>query len=732
MLSLIYRNCCDCEEYGFEQLQNVAGKTAKSNRNTQFIERGMGCQDNLLTKMEHILFGTAYYDEYMPEERLEKDMQMMRDAGINVIRIAESTWASEEPREGEFDFSHVTRVIEAASCYGISVIVGTPTYAIPPWLWKKYPSILATTEMGEGRYGARQIMDITNPYYRKYAERIIRKLIECVHNYSNVIGYQIDNETKHYHVAGERVQKLFVQYLKRKFGTVDALNKEFGFAYWSNNVDCWENVPDVTGTINGSFMAEFEKFRRMLVDEFLLWQRRIIEEYRRPDQFVTHNFDFEWREHSFGVQPDVNHFHAAKAITVAGCDIYHESQDKLTGREAAFCGAITRALKKDNYLVLETNAQGHLSWTPYDGQLRMQAFSHLANGANAVMYWHWHSIHNAMETYWRGILSHDMEENRIYREVTTIGKDIQRIEDSIFDLKKDNKVAILVSNESLTALSKSPMFPLPGGEITYNDIVRQYADALYDINVEYDIVSSDERDFSAYRVVIAPALYSAEDSLLDALKAYVEKGGYLIGTFKMAYANEYLTVSHEKMPHILHECFGVTYQEYTIPGEVYLKVAKDWIPEPIALLSEEERKAHTFMELLIPEGCNVLATYEHPHWNQYAAITEHAYGEGKALYVGCMTTESYVKEIMSYVAKQLGMFQNVAKVTFPINIKHGINKRGKRIHYYFNYSDQTRLQKYFYENARELLSDTMVQHGETLTLSPWSVYIYEETQPYFG
>ena len=82
--------------------------------------------------MKKLLYGCAYYDEYMPEERIARDMRMMREAGMNLIRIAESTWASEEPREGGFDFSHVIRAIEAAKAEGISVIVGTPTYAIPP------------------------------------------------------------------------------------------------------------------------------------------------------------------------------------------------------------------------------------------------------------------------------------------------------------------------------------------------------------------------------------------------------------------------------------------------------------------------------------------------------------------------------------------------------------------------------------------------------------------------
>ena len=147
-----------------------------------------------------MVFGAAYYEEYAQEERLEKDMRLMRDAGMNTIRIAESTWSVEEPRCGEFDFSHVTRVIEAAARYGINVIVGTPTYAIPKWLADLDPEIL-----GENKFGSRQNMDITNPTYRFYAERIIRELVLRTAGYPNVIGFQIDNESKHYGMNNERV-----------------------------------------------------------------------------------------------------------------------------------------------------------------------------------------------------------------------------------------------------------------------------------------------------------------------------------------------------------------------------------------------------------------------------------------------------------------------------------------------------------------------------------------------
>ena len=151
--------------------------------------------------MREILFGAAYYDEYMPYDRLDKDIEMMKKAGINTVRIAESTWSTCEPQEGVFDFSHVERVMDAMEEAGINVIIGTPTYAVPAWMVKAHPDVIATTKKGAGIYGARQIMDITNPVYLFYAERVIRKLMEISAHRKCVIGFQVDNETKYYGTA---------------------------------------------------------------------------------------------------------------------------------------------------------------------------------------------------------------------------------------------------------------------------------------------------------------------------------------------------------------------------------------------------------------------------------------------------------------------------------------------------------------------------------------------------
>ena len=145
------------------------------------------------------------------------------------MRIAVSTWSTCEPQEGVFDFSHVERVMDAMEEAGISVIIGTPTYAIPTWMVKSYPDVLATTGNGRGIYGARQIMDITHPVYLFYAERVIRELMKHTAHRKCVIGFQIDNETKYYGTAGRNVQEKFIKYLRNKFhDDLDALNMEFG------------------------------------------------------------------------------------------------------------------------------------------------------------------------------------------------------------------------------------------------------------------------------------------------------------------------------------------------------------------------------------------------------------------------------------------------------------------------------------------------------------------------
>lgn len=661
-------------------------------------------------KTEKLLFGAAYYSEYLPYDRVDEDMAMMEKAGMNVIRIAESTWSTLEPQDGIFDFTHLDRMLASAKKHNLSVIIGTPTYAIPTWLSHKYPDILAFTHNGQEIYGHRQNMDITHPGYLEHAERVIRALMEHVQNEPHVIGFQLDNETKSYDTAGPRTQEMFVNYLKEKYEDINDFNHEFGLDYWSNRVNRWEDFPDVRGTINQSLAAEFKKFQRLLVTRFLNWQADIVKEYAKPHQFITQNFDYSWTDHSFGYQCEVNQYEASDCMTVAGCDIYHHSQSRLTGAEIAFCGNIARSLKKDNYLILETQAQGNIEWLPYPKQLRLQAYSHIANGSNSVMYWHWHSIHNAIESYWKGVLSHDFSENETYKEASVIGKEWAKIGDRLRNLKKKNSVALMLDNNSLTGLQQFPLQET--GAHSYNTVARWLGDALYRLNIEYDMISSAERDFSEYEVLVVPALYSASDALLTALRDYVKKGGHLITTMRTGFSNEQLKIYADTQPHILHECLGLHYDQFTYPVDVTVagEDAKHW------------------MDMVICDTAKPLFSYEHPAWNRYCAVAKNQYGNGSTLYFATMFDDTLLEKILVDYFKELpitGKELTSQSPVFPVILKRGQNEYGKDICYYFNYSDSEQTVTHRNKTGINLLSNAPVTSGEVLRIPAWDLIIVE-------
>lgn len=667
--------------------------------------------------LKQLLFGVAYYDEYMPYERLDKDIQLMKEAGINVVRIAESTWSTVESQEGVFNFSHIDKVLNAMHKAGIHVIVGTPTYAVPAWLVKKYPGVLATTPQGQNQYGARQNMDITNENFLSHAEAVIRKIMEHIKDHPAIIGYQVDNETKSYNTAGPGVQRLFVEYMREKFRSLDTLNKVFGLDYWSNRINSWEEFPSMVGTINASLGSEFSKFQRKLVTDYLTWQASIVREYSRAGQFVTQNFDFEWRGHSFGIQPDVDHFASAKSMDIAGVDIYHPSQDNLTGIEISFGGDMARSMKGgENYLVIETEAQGFPQWVPYPGQLRLQAFSHLASGANMLEYWHWHSIHNSAETYWKGLLSHDFEPNPVYNEAKSIGKDFERLSTHLINLKKTNKVAILFSNEALTAFK---WFGFGYGvREGYNDVLRQMYDALYRMNVGVDFVDPTSKNIEDYQLLIVPVLYAAPDSLLKRLNLFVKNGGHIVYTYKSGFADQNVKVRTTKQPGIINEACGIYYERFTVPQNVSLK------GDPYK--AGKDNTAKTWMELITPTSAKVLAYYDHPVWGSYAAITRNHYGKGTATYLGCITSDTLAKKILEEAVKNAGLYGLEQQLAYPLITKSGINNHGKKVHYYFNYSAVPKTFKYLYKEGVELIGNTPVIRNKTVQLEPWGFKIVEE------
>ena len=684
-----------------------------------------------------VLYGAAYYNEYMPGDdaehavRLEKDVALMKAAGLSVVRMGESTWSLWEPADGQFEYAWMDRVVDAMGKAGIKVILGTPTYSIPAWMARQHPEIFAERIPGgmfggkpvSSVYGLRQNMDTDSPAFRFYAERLIRHIVAHYKDNPTVIGWQLDNETGSYDAANTDVFIGFQHYLEKKFGTPEALSKAWFLNYWGENLHTWEDLPRRDGTISTGYKLEWTRWSQMRVTDFLDWQSKLVRECAGARQFITTDYGGMMKR-------DVNEEAVAGSLDIVADNIYHGTQDHYDGSFQALQSDFSRSLKHGNFLVTETNAQT-IGWTsqsqfpPYDGQLREDVYTYLASGANMVEYWHWASIAANQETYWKGILSHDLEPNREYAEMSRTAHELQKIGPQIVGLKIHNDVAILWSRDSANAVSFMPY----GGGVParswtgdadgYASVVQQMHKALYDMNVGADFVFPETQDFSQYKLLIVPVLYISDDALLKRISDYVKNGGHVVMTFKSGFANENSAVRWERAPGPLREAAGINYQEFSN------------LERPLGLKGDpykvgEGNKAYYWAEFLMLEHAKALAYYDHPFFGKWPAITENEFGGGTLLYEGTYLSDELQTAILKGELQKIGLAETDQGLPSAVHVEHGVNRAGKRIHYYFNYSGAEVKLDYQYGPGTDLLDGKAVGKAAELTLAPWDLAIVEE------
>ena len=391
-----------------------------------------------------------------------------------------------------------------------------------------------------------------------------------------------------------------------------------------------------------------------------------------------------------------------------------------------------------------------MGWLPYPGQLRLQAYSHLASGAMGVMYWHWGSLHNSFETYWKGLLSQDYSPNPTYREAADFGREIAEHADALTGLTKRNRIAVMISNEALTALEWFGLesgFPrrYSGGGANYNDVFRWVYDALFDLNLEADVVPADanaER-LARYDVLIAPALYVTPESTTAALRDYVRGGGHLVTTFRTGVADENVQVFTDRQPHGLSALLGLGTDQFTRPDGVALA--------PCGALAEElaaggaagggaggaDLAASTFMELLTPvdvaacEGgsdVEVLAVYDHHAWSG-PAIATRAVGRGSITHLATMTSPALTRALLRLVARRAGATDWAADLAGTVTVRKGVNGAGRPLTYLLNYSrDAVRVT--LPVGGRDVLGTARpaggaLGAGTDVTVPAWGVLIVE-------
>ena len=350
-----------------------------------------------------------------------------------------------------------------------------------------------------------------------------------------------------------------------------------------------------------------------------------------------------------------------------------------------------RPLKRRPYLVLESQAQAFPGWLPYPGQLRLMAMTHLASGACGIQYWPWVSIHGGKEAYWKGVLSHDGEPGATYEEIKEIGGIFRKLGPLLED-KARSRIALIVSPEALHALREFPT----DKALFYNEIVNAYHRALYELNLECDILYDRETDWSGYDLLIFPALYCASDAVIARVRDFAARGGSVFASFRSFFADENARVRPDAQPHGLTDLFGLRYDRFTKNGR------------------------HRWMELLEPDSAETLRRYDDPHWGGYAAFTQNRFGDGHAWYLGCDAENEELQAALLRAAETAGIA--VPSLRYPILCK----RRGGLL-FLLNFSDET--QRVPAPAAgTELLAERPIDAGETLVLAPWDAAVIQEAQ----
>lgn len=591
-----------------------------------------------------ILFGVAYYPEYHQSDRVATDLDLMVAAGITVIRVGESVWSTWEPRNGEFDLDWLEPVLDAAHERGIAAILGTPTYAVPPWMQVAYPEIAGERRTGERiAWGARQEVDYSHPAFRFHAERVIRKIIARYSQHPAVIGYQVDNEPGLELLHNHGVFTGFVRSLKDRFGDVDALNREWGLTYWSHRISDWSELWRPDGNTFPQYDLAWRRYQAEVTSDFIAWQAEIVREYSGDHQFVTTCLQYPRR--------GLDDRELFEPLDIVSGNPYYGFQKHLDAREdldalnywttSGVDGIFRQAdrlysSKQGRFLVTETNAQAidasENNHPPYPGQLRQAAFAFIARGAAMIEYWHWHTLPYGAETYWGGVLPHSLVPGRVYREVSEIGAQLGALGDGLQGYVPDADAAILWSNPSRYALQFMPPFSRDGvaDDQAYEHLFDAFYGAVASVGAQARILHMEQaRQVGAeelvrqFPVLIAAGVYIATDEDIALIRAYAEAGGHLILGPRTAYADDEARARVATAPAGLSEAAGVWYEEYTN------------LDAPINVLTGGAAgAAQLWADGLIPTDADIIATYDDPGLARFAAATTRTAGAGRVTVVG--------------------------------------------------------------------------------------------------
>jgi beta-galactosidase len=662
-------------------------------------------------------FGVDYYPEHWPEERWPEDARLMAEAGFNVVRLGEFAWSKFEPREGEYDFTWLDRAIAILAAQGIRILLGTPTASPPAWLMMKHPELYRVREDGlRATFGNRREYCPNHPLYHEYTQRIVTRMAEHYAPHPSIIGWQIDNE------FGDRCYcpicaRAFQDWALRRYESLDDLNAHWGTIFWSHTYGDWCEIP-VPLTTGGSPNPGLAlDFRRFMSDSYVVYQQLQLDILRQkcPKHFITHNF---MGFHYGGL----NYFDLARNLDLVGWDTYPRTQwEMVTDVDLsgiALSADAMRSLKHKNFWVIEQQA-GPGGWEvvsvmPRPGELRIWAYQSIAHGADGVIFFRWRTARFGTEQYWHGLLDHNARPGRRYEEVKRMGAELKKAGDQILGSTVKASVAFISSYDSRFALEIQPNNP----DLHYGHHLWQFYRAFYNRHIAIDVVSPTD-DLSAYKLVIAPAVYVLPEAVANNLKRYVQDGGVLILSPRSGVKDEFNAIVNLPLPGLLAEVCGIRVDDYdSLPHEVSQSL--EFVPPSLATIHPPS--ARVWCDILALEGAEVIARYTRDYYAGKPAITLNRFGKGLAVYVGTVGDQLLHEMLSGWLLDLAGVRR---MITAPAGVEVAERWQGEhRILFLLNQTERTQ-EVTLDGRYNNLIGDPATLEG-TVTIPPRDVLVLME------
>ncbi len=610
-------------------------------------------------------FGVCYYPEHWPQTRWPQDARMMRELGLEIVRIAEFAWTKLEPTPGQYDWSWLDEAIGVLAAAGLDIVLGTPTVTPPAWLTRAHPEILRVDANGRARdHGTRRHTCPNSPTYRQFSRQIVRAMGERYGRDPRITGWQIDNEFGGGGTARcycENCAAAFRDWLQARYDTLAALNNAWGTIFWSQTYTDWAQIRPPSDHIDKKNPSHVLDYYRFASDSFVSYQQEQVDILRglAHGRFITTNF--------MGLYRDLDQFDMAETLDFATWDNYPtgnperwrpllyppgadpKTNDPLYAYDVGdpmvtgLAHALTRGLKNAPFWIMEQQC-GHINWAQFNpgirpGTPRLWTWHAIAEGADTIVYFRWRATLFAQEQYHSGLLRHDATPDVGYHDHLTFQADRDLLDD-IARQPITAPVGILFDFADLWALQLQPHRQ----DFGYLRLLYVYYTTLQRLGIPVNLVPKTA-DFAPYPLLIVPTAHLADAQLAGKLNDYTQNGGTLLLGVRSGFKTTSNLVTDEPLPGALRELVGATVTGWqALPPDVgwELETAVPHLHGP----------AGYWLETLKAQTASVLATYKP---GGAAALTEHKVGNGRVLYLGFYPTNEQARALLLHLAGQLGL-----------------------------------------------------------------------------